>query len=309
MQMTIATHKTAAQGARAMRPAGDRFGLSCALITPFLPSGAIDHDRMVAHARRVLAEGCASVTLFGTTGEGASIGFGARAGAIAAMQSAGFDYGRHVLGAVAASSVEDAAAQASQLLDAGARGILLAPPFYFKGVDEDGLCTWFCRVLEACRAPRQVFLYHIPSLTQVPLSPSLVGRLRAAWPGVIAGVKDSAGDWPTTERFLAEHGDLHVLVGDERLLARAVRQGGSGAINGFSNFCAPRLLPMIERGEEVPGVAALVDLLLAYPVTPAVKALVAHVANDAEFLRTAPPLVDLPDAHARTLAAAFDRLP
>jgi len=297
----------AKQGA-GMRPPGERFGLSCALITPFLAAGTIDHARLVAHARRVLAEGCRTITLFGTTGEGPSLGFGERAAALDALRGAGFDFGSTVLGAITASSVQDAAAQANQLFDAGACGMLIAPPFYFKGVDDDGLFAWFGRVFEACHAPRNVFLYHIPSLTQVPLSTELVGRLRAAYPGVIAGIKDSAGDWPTTERFLAAHGDLHILVGDERLLARAVRHGGSGAINGFSNFCAAKLLPMVERGEEVPQVAALVDLLLAYPVTPAIKALVAHVTRDAEFLRTAPPLVDLPDAAVRTLVAAYERL-
>lgn len=298
---------TAQQG-RSMRPVNERFGLSCALITPFLASGAIDHARLVTHGRRVLAEGCRTITLFGTTGEGPSIGLGARAAALEALRHAGLDFPNTVFGAVTASSVEEAAVQANQLYDAGARGVLIAPPFYFKGVDDDGLFAWFGRVFEACHAPRNVFLYHIPSLTQVPLSPELVGRLRAAYPGVIAGIKDSAGDWPTTERFLAAHGDLHILVGDERLLARAVRHGGSGAINGFSNFCAPKLLPMVERGEDVPQISALVDLLLGYPVTPAIKVLVAHVTNDPEFLRTAPPLVDVPDVDARALIAAFKRL-
>jgi 4-hydroxy-tetrahydrodipicolinate synthase len=159
------------------------------------------------------------------------------------------------------------------------------------------------------RAPRGVFLYHLPSVTAVPLSVELIGRLKAAFPGVVAGVKDSGGEWHYTERLLAAHRDLHILVGDERLLARAVRHGGSGAINGFSNFCTPRLLPMIERGEEIPAISALVELLLRYPVTPGIKALVAHVSRDPEYRRAAPPLVDLPDADARTLVAAFDRLP
>ena len=129
-------------------------------------------------------------------------------------------------------------------------------------------------------------------------------------------MKDSGGEWPYTERLLAAHRDLHILVGDERLLARAVRHGGSGAINGFSNFCTPRLLPMIERGEEVPAISALVDLLLRYPVTPGIKALVAHVepgsglpARGAAARRSArcrraharggvrPPALSVPQAH------------
>jgi 4-hydroxy-tetrahydrodipicolinate synthase len=157
-------------------------------------------------------------------------------------------------------------------------------------------------------APRGVFLYHIPSVTEAPLSVELIGRVQRAFPGVIAGVKDSGGEWSYTERLLAAHRDLHILVGDERLLARAMRHGASGAINGFANFCTRAILPMIERGDEAPGVSALVDVLLRYPVTPAVKALVAHRYRDEGFLAVAPPLLQIDAALRAELTAAFDRL-
>jgi 4-hydroxy-tetrahydrodipicolinate synthase len=217
-----------------MRAPGERFGLSCASITPFDRAGGIDVDRLVTHLRRCLDAGCSSVTLFGTTGEGASVGQAEREHALdAATTAIGAD---KILIGVMASAAADAAAQANALLDAGGRGVLLAPPFYFKDPDDEGLYAWFSRAIEAMHAPRGVFLYHIPSVTQVRLSSAVIGRLKRALPGVIAGVKDSGGEWQYTARLLAEHGDLHVLVGDERLLARAMRHGASGAINGLSNF-------------------------------------------------------------------------
>jgi 4-hydroxy-tetrahydrodipicolinate synthase len=291
-----------------MRPPERRFGLGCALVTPFAANGAVDLPRLAAHAQRVLAEGCSSVTLCGTTGEGASIGFGERAAMLDAVARAGLDLSRQVLVGVAASAIEDAVAQADQLFDAGGRGVLLAPPFYFKGPGDEGLFRWFAAVLERCRSPRGVVLYHLPSVTEVPLSSALVGRLDRAFPGVVVGVKDSSGDWPTTERFLADHPHLHILVGDERQLARAVRHGGSGAINGFSNFCARQLLPMVTDGADVPGIAELVDLVLRYPVTPAVKALVAHRYGDDGFLAAAPPLEPVDAAARAVLGEALDRL-
>jgi 4-hydroxy-tetrahydrodipicolinate synthase len=291
-----------------MREPARRFGLGVALVTPFARDGSVDLARLRAHARRCLDEGCTSVTLFGTTGEGASLGSGQRASMLEALDDAGFELATQVLAGVAASSVEDAAAQANQLFDAGGRGILLAPPFYFKGVDDEGVYRWFAGVIERCRSPREVVVYHIPSVTGVSLSSALVGRIKRAFPGVVTAVKDSSGEWASTERLLADHPDLHILVGDERLLARAMRHGGSGAINGFSNFCARAIAPMIERGEESPEIAALVELLLRYPVTPGVKALVAHRFRDDGFLAVAPPLVPI-DASARAeLVAAFDRL-
>jgi 4-hydroxy-tetrahydrodipicolinate synthase len=70
----------------------------------------------------------------------------------------------------------------------------------------------------------------------VALSPELIARLRKAWPGVITGIKDSSGDWATAERYLASHGDLSVLVGDERLLPRAMARGAEGSICGVANI-------------------------------------------------------------------------
>ena len=306
--MSTSTLASSPSLARAMRAPAQRFGLGVAIVTPFAPDGRVALARLAAHARRCLDEGCSSITLFGTTGEGASLGMAERASMIGALADGGFDLAHQVLAGVAASSVEDAAAQANQLFDAGGRGILLAPPFYFKGVEDEGVYRWMSSVIERCRAPRDVVLYHIPQVTGVPLSSTLVGRLARAFPGVVAGVKDSSGDWASTERLLADHPDLHILVGDERLLARAVRHGGSGAINGFANFCAGAVLPMIERGEDVPGIAELVEILLRHPVTPGVKALVAHRNRDDGFIATAPPLLPLGAAARAELAQAFERL-
>jgi 4-hydroxy-tetrahydrodipicolinate synthase len=67
----------------------DRFGLSCALATPFDAGGAVDHARLVSHARWCLAAGCGSVTAFGTTGEGSSLGLSARERILDALKDAG----------------------------------------------------------------------------------------------------------------------------------------------------------------------------------------------------------------------------
>lgn len=290
----------------AMRDADRRFGLSCASITPFNPTGSVDVPRLVGHAKRCIAEGCRSVTLFGTTGEGTSVGTVERAYVIEAVAEA-IGAQRTLVG-VLTSAAQDAADQANVLFDAGGAGVLLGPPYYFKGVAEEGLYAWFSRVIEAMRDPRGVFLYHLPSVTQVPLPITLIERMKHAFPGVVAGVKDSGGDWAYTESLLRAHGDLHILVGDERLLARAMRSGASGAINGFSNFCAARLAPMIEHGTEDPGLSALVDLLLRFPVTPGIKALVAHVTGDAAYARAVAPLQSMPQADAAALVAAFESL-
>jgi 4-hydroxy-tetrahydrodipicolinate synthase len=286
----------------------DRFGLSAALTTPFLADGAVDLARVAAQARWCLGEGCASVTLFGTTGEGSSIGLDDRAAVLAALGEAGVA-GNRIVGAVAAASVADAEAQARLALEIGCKAVLLPPPFYFKGVSDDGLFAWFAAVFERLGgAARDVLLYNIPSVTAVPLSIDLVGRLRDAFPRVVIGVKDSSGDWAYTRRLLAAHRELAILIGDERSLAEGVRLGGEGAISGLANICPRVIRRLAHEGVEDARVPALVEAVLAYPVTPAVKALVAHRTGDDAWLGVRPPLVPLGAGDARRLAARYDAL-
>jgi 4-hydroxy-tetrahydrodipicolinate synthase len=280
------------------------FGLSAALVTPFRDDGAIDAGRLAAHAAWVLDNGCDSVTLFGTTGEGFSLGLGDREAMLAAV-----DLGQRFYAGVTATVVADAAEQARLALDAGSHGLLIAPPFYLKEPKDDGLYAWFSRTFEAIGGGlRGVILYNIPGQTAVPLSVDLVSHLRRGFPEAITGIKDSSGDWATTEAFLAAHGDLAVLIGDERLLARGIAGGAQGSICGFANFAPELLRPVIHEGRDDPRLAAAVDRLLAHPVLPAIKAMVAHRHGDPAYARTRPPLVDLEPGRAKTLAAAIDTL-
>ena len=284
------------------------FGLSAALITPFLGDGSIDLPRLAHHARHVLGEGCDSITLFGTTGEGFSIGIRERAAMMGAVIGGGIE-GLKFYAGVSATTVADAVEQSRLALDFGARGLLLAPPYYFKDPDEDGLFAWFSQTIDGIGTDaRGVVLYHIPGQTAVPLSVELVCRLKRAFPSVITGVKDSSGDKATAETFLAAHGELAILVGDERQLASAMRNGAQGSICGLANI-APRLLrEVIHEAKDNPLIVPLVDLIVSYPVMPAVKALVAHIHRDDGYLRMRAPLVDLPAPDRAALVHAYDAI-
>jgi len=195
------------------------------------------------------------------------------------------------------------------LAGAGVRAILLAPPFYFKDVGEAGLLAWFSEVISGLgRDAPGVILYNIPSVTAVPISPGLVGKLRAACPGAVIGIKDSSGDIAATRAFLEAHGDLSILVGDERHLAEGVRLGAEGSISGLANIIPGDIARMIAEGRDMAHVTALVSAVLRHPVTPAVKALLAHRAGDPEWLHCRPPLEALSPEAAGALAAEFDRL-
>jgi 4-hydroxy-tetrahydrodipicolinate synthase len=282
------------------------FGLSCALTTPFLANDAIDYPRMALHARNCLGEGCSSVTVFGTTGEGASLGFSERVKTISAFKDAGIDAREAIIGGVTSVSLEDALAQTGLLMDADCRAVLLAPPFYFKAVSDDGLFAWFAGLFEKLGSQaRDVILYNIPSVTAVELSVALIGRLRAAFPQAITGVKDSSGNWAYTRELLAAHSDITILIGDERHLAEGVRLGAQGAISGLANLVAPRLLPLALEGRADAEIVRLVEEVIKYPVIPAIKALVALKTRDEEWSRARAPLVTLPRSDAASLSSAY----
>ncbi|WP_377297065.1 dihydrodipicolinate synthase family protein [Rhizobium sp. SGZ-381] len=285
-----------------------KFGLSAALTTPFTPDGTVDVDALIPHARRCLSNGCNSVTLFGTTGEGCSVGSRERQDILAAFIAAGIAPSNIVVG-VLVDSVEDAADQAAQALSAGVRNILLAPPSYFKNVSDDGLFAWFSAVFAKIGAgARDILVYNIPSVTMVALSVALVGRLRKAFPGIVTGVKDSGGTWTYTERLLNEHGDLVILIGDERDLARGVRLGGQGAISGVANFLTQDVRAMAVEGRDDKRIEDLVVELLKFPVTPAVKVLLSHTTGEAVWRDVRAPLVSLSAEDQSRIEGAFDRL-
>ena len=157
-----------------------------------------------------------------------------------------------IIGGVMSASQDDALDQTRLIPDAACKAVLLAPPFYFKGVSDDGLFAWFSGLFNKLGdQARDVILYNIPSVTAVSLSVSLIGRLRTAFPHVVAGVKDSSGDWPYTQSLLAAHSDLVILIGDERHLAHGVRLGAQGAISGLANVIAPRLLRLVQQGATI----------------------------------------------------------
>ncbi|WOS65262.1 dihydrodipicolinate synthase family protein [Sinorhizobium fredii] len=285
-----------------------RFGLSAAMVTPFRQDGSIDSPRFARHARACLDNGCASVTAFGTTGEGASIDICDRERALGALAGAGIE-GRDVVVCVAAASAGEALAQARMAADFDSRNLLLPPPFYFKGVSDEGLFAWFCEVLEKLgTAAGGVILYSIPSVTQVTLSVELIARLKQAFPGVVTGVKDSSGDWGYTQKLLAAHNDLAILIGDERYLAEGVHLGAEGAISGLANVCPQPLLGLAQDGRGDARINGLVDEVLKYPVVPAVKALVAHRSGERAWLNVRAPLVGLGEVEAARLGLLFDRL-
>ncbi|NND18518.1 MAG: dihydrodipicolinate synthase family protein [Silicimonas sp.] len=280
-----------------------KFGVSTALLTPFSGNGDIDTDRLGSHAINVLENGADSVTLFGTTGEGASIGMSERAAGIEALLTASCPAEKIILG-IAANSVADAAQQVSEGRHYGISSYLLLPPFYFKGISDAGLFNWHLQLFQMTDPAANFILYHIPQVAGVGLTVSLVNRLAAAANGRVRAIKDSSGDWENARSLLAL-GSVPVLVGDERILHKAVAKGASGAITGMANLYPARMKRIVETATEDRVLSEEVTRIVSVPVVAALKTVLATRLGDTEWERLRAPLTSLgSDARALVLGSS-----
>ena len=268
-----------------------QFGILTALLTPFSADGSIDGERLAGHAASVVSRGASGVTLFGTTGEGASIAASERNFAISALLETGLSSDRIVLGAYG-SAAADVAAQIDEGMRAGITRFLVPPPCYFGDAGEDGVFVWFTELLALSDPQAGIVLYNIPQVTGVGISPPLTRRLKEACPDRIIAIKDSSGDWANAVRLL-EGKVLPVLVGDERLLHKAVPMGCAGSITGVANLYPERLCDIIASSTEDTMLSRTVDRIIALPVIPTLKVLLANALDDPAWENVRAPLTRL----------------
>ncbi|MGI9401081.1 MAG: dihydrodipicolinate synthase family protein [Rhizobiaceae bacterium] len=280
-----------------------QFGISTALLTPFDLDGNVSFPLLFEHANAMVRNGADSVTLFGTTGEGASIGFDERAKAISGMIDSGITTNKIILG-LCGSAIGDVTSQVQQGIEFGLSTFLLPPPFYFKEIDDAGLFEWFSRLFDSVDGRAQFVLYHIPQLTQVPLSIDLVTGLQEAFPERVLAIKDSAGNWEDTKQIL-EGGGIPVLVGDERLLHKAAALGGKGAISGMANLYPQRMRTVFDTQVEDRRLSEEVDRMISIPVIPALKQAMVDSIGIEAWANVRPPLQRLSSEDRAVIADLF----
>jgi len=181
----------------------------------------------------------------------------------------------------------------------------MLPPFYYKGVSDEGLYRNFAEIIERVGDERlQLYLYHIPPVSQVPITLALIDRLLSKYPGIVAGVKDSSGDWSNTKAMLdafAKSG-FDVFAGSEVFLLDNMRNGGKGCITATGNINPGPIANVYKNWRSADadklqaGITATRKIVQKQPMIPALKAAVAHFGNDAPWKTCRPPLVELTSA-------------
>ena len=199
----------------------------------------------------------------------------------------------------------------------GAGGVLMLPPFYYKGVSDDGLFASYSEVIQRVADDRlRIYLYHIPQVSNVPISLDLIERLLKAYPGTIAGIKDSSGNWDNTkamlERFQPQGFD--VFAGSESFLLANMRGGGAGCITATGNVNPGPIVQLFKTWQQADAddqqkaLDAVRNTFAKFPMIPALKAAVAHWAEDEGFATVRPPLVKLTAQQNGELLAALKAL-
>jgi 4-hydroxy-tetrahydrodipicolinate synthase len=284
-------------------------GLWCATLTPLDPDGGVDSARLAAHARALLAQGVDGIVPFGTTGEGLSFSVAERCAGLDALLAAGIAPER-LLVATGAAAFPDAVALTRQALQAGCPRCLILPPFFWKGLTDEAVFRYYATLIDTVGDTRlRVYLYHIPQLSGVPIRPQVVARLAAAYRGIVAGVKDSGGDFEHTAELLRCAPQLAILVGHEPHLPRLMRAGGAGTICGIANLFPELVAALLEpdvNPDDEATIRSFLDIVSRYPFVPAFKAIRAAQTGDAAWLTPRPPLWLLPETERSILLAALD---
>ncbi len=274
-------------------------GVFAPVITPFGPDLAADPDRLARQCRWLLSQG-AGLAVFGTNSEANSLSVGEKGELLQRLVETGIDPGRMLPG-TGACAISDAVELTRRAVGCGCGGVLMLPPFYYKDVSDEGLFRYYAEVIERVgNNELRIYLYHIPPVAQVSLSIKLIERLLHAYPQVIAGIKDSSGDWDNTAALLKENwDDFRVFAGSETFLLRTMRAGGAGCISATANI-NPAAIDRLYREWQSASADAqqqslndLRSLLQRYPMIAALKTVVAHFTDDPQWRGLRPPLVPL----------------
>ena len=282
--------------------------------TPFHADLSIDFERYIAHCKGLLADGAHGLAVLGTTSEANSLDQGEREAVLERLIASGIA-AEQLLPGTGAPSIGDAVRLTRHAASLGVRGVLLLPPFYYKGVSEDGLFAFVSEVIgRVGRSNLRIYLYNFPQMTGIPWAPSLVGHLIKSFPKTVVGLKDSSGDVGYMNRLLESYPGFAVFPSSEALLLAAMKKGAAGCISATANTQANAIRALYDgwqgaEAETLSRAASAVRLLMQkFPLIAAVKAVLAERTRSPDWARVRPPLDPLSPAQRKELVAALSQL-
>jgi len=290
-------------------------GVYAAAVTPMNKDYSPDLPALQALLRFLAGRGCHGVLLSGTTGEGPSFSPAERAQILRAAAEVRADFPEfRILAGTGTPSLTETIELTQSAFELGANGVVTLPPYYFRKAGDDGLFAWFAEVIRRA-VPQDRFLlgYHIPQTSGVGLSLDLLERLKNAFPGRFAGLKDSSGDPAHARALGARFGnDLLVLNGNDRLFSMALENQAGGCITALGNLISPDLRAVWEafrQGRADTAAQSRLDAARAVsdqfqPAAPTLKAVLAERHGFPNWA-VRPPLLPLEGERRAQVVAAF----
>jgi 4-hydroxy-tetrahydrodipicolinate synthase len=287
-------------------------GVLSPVVTPFDRELRPDGKRLAQHCRWLLEQGV-GLAVFGTNSEANSMSVAEKIALLDELIAAGLPPSRLMPG-TGCSAFTDTVELTRHAVRLDCAGVLMLPPFYYKAVSDEGLFRSYAEVIERVGDRRlRIYLYHIPPVSQVPLSLSLIERLLKEYPGTIAGIKDSSGDWNNTRVMLEQFQspEFDVFAGSEAFLLATLRGGGAGCITAAANVNPGSIAHLAQSWQQPDADAqqaalnAVRGIFQQFPMIPALKAAIAHYSTDPAWITVRPPLVELDNAQRDALAQAL----
>ena len=288
-------------------------GVLSPVVTPFRSDLSPDAERFVRHCRWLLSQNV-GLAAFGTNSEANSLSADERIELLDHLVAAGLDTSRMMPG-TGCCALPETVRLTAHAMKVGCAGVLMLPPFYYKGVSDDGLFRSFAEVIERVGDRRlRVYLYHIPPVAQVPITLGLIERLLKAYPDNVAGIKDSSGDWANTQAVLdafAASG-FDVFPGSETFLLASMRAGAVGCISATANINPGPIARLhatwqaADADRQQERLDEIRTIMQSYVMIPALKAAIANWARDPAWTTVRPPLVPLTAAQAADLVTKLE---
>jgi 4-hydroxy-tetrahydrodipicolinate synthase len=290
-------------------------GVLSPVVTPFTADYQPDGNRFVRHCQWLLSQDV-GLAVFGTNSEGNSLTVGEKIRLLDTLVEAGVPAARMMPG-TGTCALGDTVELTRHAVQLGCGGVLMLPPFYYKGNTDEGLFRSYAEVVQRVGDDRlRIYLYHIPPVAQVPITLTLIERLLKEYPGVIAGVKDSSGDWSNTNAMLeqCQPQGFDVFAGSESFLLPTLRGGGAGCISATANVNPGPIARLAATWQQADadaqqaGLDAVRQVFQRFPMIPALKAAIAHYGHDPAWGTVRPPLVELDAAQRAALVEALDEV-
>ncbi len=289
-------------------------GVLVPALTPFKPDLSPDAEALVRHCRWLLAQGADGLAVFGTTSEANSLGIEERIMLLEHLLDNGVPAGVLMPG-TGTCALADTVRLTAHAVSRGCAGVLMLPPFYYKGVSDAGLFASYSEVIERVGdAALKIYLYHIPPIAQVGISLDLIGRLLDNYADTIVGLKDSSSDWQNTAAILREYPALATFCGSEVFLLETLRNGGAGSITATANVNIAGIRKIFERWQESDAamiqerVTSIRRCFEGYAPIPALKAVAAEFYEAPAWRTVRPPLCVLDETDRAALMAALGQL-